>query len=577
MPGRLVHLSQVRSLIAVGTLLAGCVGDIGDPPEGTSQVEGPLCIEGTTQAGRSPIRRLTRFEYNNTVRDLFGDESQPANVFPAEEEALGFGNNADSLSVTPILAEKYMATAEAVAQRATKNVAALIGCDATTPKAARDSCVLDFIHDVGRRVLRRPVTESEASELFEIYESAFTIYANTRDPRQLPFQQGVSMIIESLLQSPAFLYRVELGQGLAALDPDESDDAVPLTSWEMASRLSYFLWGSTPDEALLAAAESNDLMTKEQVLAQAKRMLDDPKAREAVALFHQEWLDYDRVQNITKDMALYPEWSPAIGAAMREEMRVFIDHVVFDGEGDFDTLLTASYSFASPELASLYGKQTPAEPGSYRIDFPRGEHAGLLSMGAIMAYYAHTNQTSPVHRGKLVRETFLCDVLAPPPADVAFEVPEPEPSSTARDRFSAHSADASCNGCHKLMDPIGFGFEELDTLGRFRSTENGKPVDATGSIVDSDVDGPFEGVRDLADKLAGSEEVKACYTKMWFRFAYGRAESSQDACALEQLGQSFEKSNGSVKELLLALTQTDAFLFRQTGPTTPGEPMKGGE
>ena len=564
--GLVTRLSLASALLTIG-FSAACVGDIGDPSETNSESSAPICAEGVTQPGRSPIRRLTRYEYNNTVRDLFGDDSEPANSFPAEEESLGFGNNADALSVTPILAEKYMSTAEAVAQRATKNVTALTGCSATDPQAVREACVRGFIAHIGRRVLRRPVTAEETEELYAIYESAYGIYASTRDPRQLPFQQGISMVIESLLQSPAFLYRVELGGGLAGIDPDEDDDAVPLTSWEMASRLSYFLWGTTPDDALLDAAEQNQLMTKEQVLAQAERMLDDPKARDAVAAFHEEWLDYGRVQNVTKDMALYPEWSPAIGAAMREEMRVFIDHVVFDGEGDFRTLMTAPYTFASPELGELYGAELEGEGGLYRIDFPAGQHAGLLTMGAILSYYAHTNQTSPVHRGKLVRETFLCDVLAPPPNNVAFEVPEPDENSSARERFAAHSADAACSGCHRLMDPIGFGFEEFDTLGRFRTTENGQPIDATGNIVASDIDGPFNGVADLADKLAGSEEVQACYAKMWFRYAYGRAEASEDACAMDQIETAFSKSNGSVKALLLSLTQTDTFLFRRRGPT----------
>lgn len=557
----------LRAPLFAVALSAGCVGDIGDPSETTNEADAPICADGVTQPGRSPIRRLTRHEYNNTVRDLFGDTTEPANSFPAEEESLGFGNNADALSVTPILAEKYMSTAEAVAQRATKNVGALTGCSATDTSAVRDACVRGFISRIGRRVLRRPVTSDEVDELYAIYESAYRIYTGTRDPRQLPFQQGISMVLESLLQSPAFFYRVELGGGIAAADPDESDTAVPLTSWEMASRLSYFLWGTTPDDALLDAAEQNQLMTSEQVLVQAQRMLDDPKARDAVAAFHQEWLDYDRVQNITKDMALYPEWSPAIGAAMREEMRVFIDHVVFDGEGDFRTLMTAPYTFASPELGALYGAELEGDAGLYRIDFPEGQHAGLLTMGAILSYYAHTNQTSPVHRGKLVRETFLCDVLLPPPNNVAFEVPEPDENSSARQRFSAHSADASCSGCHRLMDPIGFGFEQFDTLGRFRSTENGVPIDASGSIVASDIDGPFNGVSELAEKLADSDDVRSCYAKMWFRYAYGRAEASEDACAVDEIETAFSKSNGSVKALLLSLTQTDTFMFRRRGPT----------
>ncbi len=548
-------------------LLAGCVGDVGDTKEEPEQAPGLICVADQVAPGPSPIRRLTRVEYNNTVRDLLGDTTEPANVFPAEEEALGFGNNAQALTVTPILAEKYMATAEAVARRATSNVTGLTGCKATDDAALRDECVQTFIHTFGKRVFRRPVTGPEANQLFAMYQSAFTIYADAPDPRNTPFREGVAMVIESMLQSPAFLYRVELGEGAAPLSEpfrSESDPAiVHLTSWEMASRLSYFLWGSTPDDELLAAAEADELLTSEQIAAQARRMLESERARQAVATFHSEWLDYDRIGTVTKDMSAYPEWSSAIGEAMKEEMRVFIDQVIFEGEGDLQTLLTAPYSYGSPELLALYGAEAPEEPGIYRVDFDPQEHAGLLTMGAILAYYSHTNQTSPVHRGKLVREMFLCDVLAPPPNDVDFEVPEPSPDATTRERFAQHSYDPACAGCHSLMDPIGFGFENFDTLGRFRSTENGKPIDASGKLTATDVDGTFVGVRELAERLAASDEVKSCYTKMWFRWAYGRVETEEDACTLSQIDESFAEAKGNVKELLVALTQTDAFRYRR--------------
>ncbi len=558
-----------RSALALSLALAtACTGEIGDPSETTSEVEEPVCT-GEISPGRSPIRRLTKFEYNNTVRDLLGDLTAPASILPAEEEPLGFSNDATSLNVTPVLAEKYMLVAESVAARATEDVSGLTGCAPDGEPADLAACATTFIETFGRRALRRPVNEEEIAELQALYESAWTLYADAPDPGPTSYRMGIQMIIESVLQQPAFLYRVELGEGLSPVDAD--GDIMPLSSLEMASRLSYFLWGSMPDEALLAEAEAGRLTTKQEIAAQARRMLDDDKAREAVSMFHAQWLDFDRVTNVTKDPALYPEWSSALAELMKEEMRVFVEQVVFNGDGDLGTLLTAPYTYADGALAEHYGASPAGDGEAFaKVDFPPDQRAGLLSMGALLSYYSHTNQTSPVHRGKLVREAFLCDVLAPPPADVMFELPEPSANSTARERFAEHSSNPSCSGCHELMDPIGFGFESFDTLGRFRTTDNGQPIDDSGSIIDSDVDGTFDGLSQLANKLASSDEVKACYAKMWFRFAYGRGETQADACTLEQLHVSFDAAGGNVKELLVALTQSDAFLYRVAGDTGEG-------
>jgi len=555
--------SSCFSLLLAAPLALSCVGEIGDT-DGIGETEELICGDDIVP-GASPIRRLTKFEYDNTIRDLLGDETHPASIFPAEEQPLGFSNHASALNVTPILAEKYMLAAEGVALRATEDVHALTGCQVAADQPGYDACARSYLETFAPKAFRRPVTTEEIEELFAVYDSAWEIYADELVAKR--FREGVAMAIESALQTPAFMYRVELGEGLSPVDPKA--EIMPLTSWEMASRLSYFIWGTMPDEELLAFAEADELLTKEQVAAQARRMLGNGKAREAVAMFHQQWLDYDRVNNVTKDPALFPEWSPALALLMQEEMRQFVDHVIFDEAGDLKTLLTAPYSYADSNLAIFYGGEASGAAFE-RIDFPKNEHAGLLSMGALLSYYAHTNQTSPVHRGKLVREAFLCDILDPPPADVQFDLPEPSPDSTARERFSQHSADPACSGCHSLMDPLGFGFENFDALGRYRDKENGQTIDASGSIIDSDIDGSFDGVRELAEKLAASDEVKACYAKMWFRYAYGRGEQEKDACTLNDVEEAFGEADGNVKELLVALTQTDAFLYRFRGPVAEG-------
>jgi hypothetical protein len=327
-----------------------------------------------------------------------------------------------------------------------------------------------------------------------------------------------------------------------------------------------------PDEPLFAAAAAGQLATPEQIAAQARRMLDDPKAREAVANFHQQWLDYNRIANVTKDATLFPEWTPGIAGLMREEAQAFLDDAVFGANGSLASLLTSSSGFLNADLAAFYGVVGPTGAQFEPVALDPMQRAGVLTLGSLLTINAHSNQTSPVHRGLLVRERFLCDPVPPPPPDVMVQAPAPNPDSTARERFAEHSVNPACGGCHSLMDPLGFGFENYDAMGRFRTEENGLPIDATGSITASDVDGPYVGVIELAGKLAASQDVESCYVKQWFRYGYGRGETVTDSCSLATLSDRFSAAQGNIKELLVALTQTDAFLYRPVSTATGGTP-----
>ena len=541
---------------------SACLGNIGDPVDSNTSSGDPTpqaaCVPGQVEPGPSPIRRMTRFEYNNTVRDLLGDTSNQADQFGAEEEALGFNNNAANLVVSDQLANKYMLAAEAISENVTApdKMAGLLPCDPAA--AGAEACAKQFIETFGRRAYRRPLTQEEKDAFFALYQVG-AAEADAPDP----FRVGVQLVIQAILQAPAFLYRVEMGQA-----PEGDATYVKLTDHEMASRLSYFFWGTMPDEELFAAADAGELTTKEQVEAQARRLVNDPKAHAAVTEFHTQWLDFDRIGNITKDAALFPDYSPAIGSMMREEMRTFIDHAVFDDGGGFATMMSAPYSYMPPELATFYGYDVPegAQPGQpIKIDFDPTERGGLLTLGALMTINAHTNQTSPVHRGKLVREQFLCYLMPPPPNNITPKPPEPGGGTTAKDRFQQH-AEGTCAGCHKYMDPIGFGFENYDSVGRFRLKEGGQAIDATGSVTDSDIPDFKDGV-DLVNKMADSRDVQECYVKEWFRFGLGRGETKADACTLETLDNAFWDKGGDIKEMLVALTQTDAFLYRRSGGT----------
>lgn len=561
MPRRLSFASIALLAPLAMAATTACLGNIGDPVPDESGVDPEpqsACVPGQIHPGPSPIRRMTRFEYNNTVRDLLGDTSNQADAFGAEEEALGFNNNAANLVVSDQLANKYMLAAEAISEHVTDPavIDTIVPC--VPEVVGPDACAKQFIDSFLPRAFRRPIAQDEKDAFFAVYQAG-SVEVDVPDS----FRIGVELVIQAALQSPAFLYRVEMGQPVEA-----GASHVKLTDHEMASRLSYFLWGTMPDPELFAAADAGELQTKEQIEKQARRMLDDPKARLAINEFHTQWLDYDRIGNITKDPALFPDYSPAIGQLMRQEMNEFVDHAIFDENGGFATLMTAPYSFMAPELATFYGLTPPegAEPGKpVKVDFDPTQRAGLLTLGVLQTINAHTNQTSPVHRGKLVREQFLCYQMPPPPPNVNPKAPDPQEGQTAKERFKMH-AQGDCAGCHKYMDPIGFGFEHYDSIGRFRTMDGTATIDATGSVADSDVP-DFTDAVDLVNKMADSKDVQQCYVKEWFRFGYGRGETKVDACTLETLNGAFDESGGDIKELLISLTQTDAFLYRIAGGT----------
>lgn len=527
---------------AGGTTSVG--GSTNTPVAGTAS---STCT--TPQPGKAPLRRMTRSEYNATVRDLLGDDTKPARDFALEEEALGFNNNAANLVTSAALAEKYMLAAEGIAARAITTGSPQIGCDPVALGA--EACARQFIERFGKRAYRRPLRSEESAQLLEQF---------TLGSADGTFEEGLQLVVQTALQSPQFLYRVELGQPALG-----GEAVVKLDGWETASRLSYLLWGSMPDDALFAAAEQGSLATPAQIEAQARRMLEDPKAHEAVANFHEQWLDYDRIANVGKDAATYPSWSPEIGSLMHEETRQFLDDVVFGPSGGLGALLTSPTTFLNEKLATFYGVTGATGEGFQRVTLDPAQRAGVLTLGTLLTINAHSNQTSPVHRGKLVRERLLCANIPPPPPNVMVKAPEPDPNSTARQRFAQHSMDPSCKGCHTLMDPIGFGFESFDGMGRFRTVDGSAPIDASGDLVGTDVDGHFNGVSELAAKLSQSQQVASCYATQWFRFAYGRGESDADTCSLAALRTRLQASSGNIKELLVALTQTDAFLYRPAG------------
>jgi hypothetical protein len=491
----------------------------------------------------APVRRLTHLEYDNTVADLLGDHSSPASKFTADVAQDGFTNNATALSVSPALAEQYLAAADALSKTATANLPGLLGCDAV---AAEQACVQKFIADFGKRAWRRPLTTEEQARLFAVFTGA------RADGNALDV--SVQMVMQVLLQAPQFIYLLEPSNVAAG-------SVVPLDSWQVATRLSYFLLGSLPDAALFAEAEKGALTTAEQVGAQARRLLQLPRARDRIGLFFEEWMQLRNVDRMQKDPTLFPNYTLELGPLLQQQVQLFATSVILDQGGTAADLLTAPYTYMAPQLAPLYG-MAPGQAGVFtRVDLDPTKRAGLLTHAGILASLAKSNQTDPVHRGKFVRERLLCQTVPPPPVNANIKPPVVTPGSTTRQRFTQHRSDPSCAGCHTLMDPIGLGFEHYDALGQWRDTDQNLPIDATGDVTGSDVAGPFDGALELTHKLAQSQQVKDCLVKTWFRFAHGRTVTAADDGNLAVLNAAFAANGYKLAELMVAVTQTHAFRY----------------
>jgi Protein of unknown function (DUF1588)/Protein of unknown function (DUF1592)/Protein of unknown function (DUF1585) len=295
-------------------------------------------------------------------------------------------------------------------------------------------------------------------------------------------------------------------------------------------------------------------------------MMQDAKAHDVFAHFHQQWLKLDQMTNLDKDAAVFPKFTNDLAPLMAEETRRFLDYVVWQGGGKVEDLLTSPVSFVNPKLAAYYGVSGVSGSGFSQVKLDPATNAGFLTKGGLMAMLGKANQTAPVQRGKFVREQLLCMPLQPPPANIMIKPPEISTTLSTRERFAAHRTQPLCANCHDLMDPIGLGFENYDGAGHYRTTENDKTIDASGQVLQSDIDGTFDGAVDLAKRLAASDQVRDCVATSWFRYAYGRAETNEDVCTLAVVNQKFAEAKYDLKALLVSLTETDAFLYRKVIP-----------
>lgn len=550
------------------------------------------CKNNTPHIVPNVIRRLTRFEYKRTIQMLIGaDSSSMISAFPPEEEVLGFDNQSKSLQISALHVEQYMKAAEEIAELAYQRLPSISPC---VPQSEQDEmCIRQFIERFGLRAWRRPLSNEEQQTLITLYQQE--VVASFQDQNTLlpdligpidPLKDAITLVITAILQSPYFLYRVEIGEG--------QGDTRSLTQYEIASRLSYLLWRSMPDDKLFAQAAAGTLSTPEGLIMEAERMLQDPQSADGLWSFFEQWLALDEVAQLDKDKGIFPSYTKNLNDLMATEARMFVEEVVFERK-DMRQLLTGTFSFHNYPLAVHYARggegaevpvhliQDSLDWASNTQDLPQGDsfievelspkrRSGILTRAAVLALTTKANKGDPVHRGIYVRERILCTPLPPPPPDIVVVAPDPDPSLTTREQFAEHSQNASCAGCHRLVDPIGFGLENYDPIGRWRESENQKPIDASGELFATfDIDGAFQGSQQLANTLAQSEQVQRCMVLNFYRYAQGRAEVMDEVCDVDQLYQGFQNDQYDFMSILRTMISSPAFTkkgFVMDTPTT---------
>ncbi len=525
-------------------------GGSGAATPGPGGVTNPAAPGDPNAAGMLPLRRLTRREYNATVRDLLGDTTLPADQFPNDrDDTFGFRRS----GVVAVQDATLIRTAaESLAAGAVRNLATVAPCNVAM--AGEPVCAKQFVDGFGPRAYRRPLSQTDTDHLMALYNAG-------RNTLKLAHADAIGLVIEGVLQSPAFLYHWEAPPAA----PVREGMLVRLSPYEVASRLSYFLWGSMPDKDLFAAAAGNKLGTPAEVDAQARRLLADPRAKDAVTAFFEDWLSLDGLKDKAKDAKAYPEYNDALKTAMTGESRAFFQNVIFDGDGRWGTLLGATYSFVNQALGGVYGLPQVRGTAMQRTDLDPKQRAGFLTQAGFLTLTGAADGSHPVRRGLAVYEKLLCRELPPPPANVPPAKP-PTPGVSTRQRFVEHDLNECAKACHAQMDSIGFAFENYDGIGKYRTMDSGQPVDATGSVSLDGSSKSFANAVELSGLLARSDDTRRCFATEWMRFALLRAETAADQASINTAAATFARPESGVRDLLVAVATSRTFRYRSPSP-----------
>jgi hypothetical protein len=431
--------------------------------------------------------------------------------------------------------------AESLANDAAPRLASWLDCNLAND--GEPACAKAFIQSFGRRAYRRPLSQDEVERLLSLQVKA-------RTSLKLDFQPSLLVVIEALLQSPSFLYHWETDA-----DFKPGDAATPLGPYQLASRLSYFLWGSMPDDELFRAADEGRLLSTGGLESEVQRMLQSPKARDAVANFVQDWLDLDLLAARDKQAKAYPMWTQDTGKALLEELTAFVSHAVFETDGHLKELFANRNAVVDERTAWLYGVS-----GKGKVELPVNERRGLLTRPAFLALNGASDGSHPVRRGHALFAEILCGELPPTPPDVPEAKPPQEGIST-RQRFADHASNPCARSCHGVLDPLGFLFEHYDGIGQYRVKDAGLAVNAQADVeLDGEVRS-FANALAFSDAIGNSADVQGCFVRQWFRYALRRHELDVDDATLARLTEDFSADEARIPKLMKQIALSIPFRF----------------
>lgn len=527
-----------------GSVAGGAGGGgalVGPTPEGFLPDDAPAS---------APLRRLTRAEYRNLVRDVLGAQPPEEYTLPEDWSNAGFRSTVDQLT-TVAAADRYLDAALEVGERLLPTIRELMPCGASDLAGER-ACIDDWLTAFGTRLFRRPIAEEERERFLIAFEKA----RGTET-----YEQSASLVVEAVLVSPELLF-VELPSS------GKPGDVLPLDSWQLAARLSLLLWDSAPDDLLLEAAERDELMSRPALADQVGRMLEDPRARATVRSFFDDWLGLSKIPSLAADPDHYPFLPRALMAELAEETRAYAEDVFF--QRDFRELFVSERRFRSPLLSTFYGDQLSQGDGIAPYAAPVNERSfGLLSQSGFLMTLASAEASSPIRRGAFVRRKLLCGRLPSAPPGVAIPLPPLTAGVSKRQSITEHTAGALCAHCHRTFNGLGFALEHFDVAGAWRDTDAQLPLDTRVSFDEPGLPAEVDGALQLSQALAASPSARACAVQELFTFTLERAPTSSDQAWFDELGRSFEGSSFSLKTLLTELVLSDEFRSR----IEPGAPL----
>jgi uncharacterized protein DUF1592/uncharacterized protein DUF1588/uncharacterized protein DUF1595/uncharacterized protein DUF1585/uncharacterized protein DUF1587 len=522
-----------------GTGGSGTGGSTGIPPGGPTAC--PQAVPPTSQ-----LPRLTRAEFDNTTRDLLGIDVKPSamlapdTIGSVDQRAwTGYQTAADSL------ATQVMASPTARAK--------VIPC---APSGDGAACAEQFIEQFGQRAFRRPLTAAEVARFQALFTKRTQITATGT------FDEIAQVILKAFLESPSFLTRAEISE----TTPDGANFA--LNSYEMASRLSYMIWGTMPDDALFTAAAANKLSATADILAHAQRMLKDPKARVRIAEFHDRYAlmgEATRWSEASHDPVAFPAFKPGMAPLLMEEAKRFFDYITFDQAGTFQDLLTKPVAFVNKDLAPIYGLNAGSfGPDLQLTNLDPAQRSGIFTHVGFLASYSSYERSSPILRGAFIEKQVLCREIPPPPPD-AFNAPLPTTGATNREQVTAQTSGGACASCHAtIVNPPGFALEAYDSIGSFQTKERttGAPIDSVADVMIGSKTVRVAGPADLMAQIAASSEGQSCYAQRLMSYAYERELKNEDNCTVQTLAGRMAQSSYTLLNLITDLTQTQAFRVR---------------